>query len=158
MRTPPLLVLTAAVLATVTGCMSVPASRTAPPGPRPAPSVPERPATRAPSEGTAHEQVVTAPRPPEPPADAAVAEADGTAADAPAPHRGRLPAAPHPQHPRPAHHRERPRPAQAAPPPHHPAVRAPAAHRTVDPRMICQMAAGKVRPDLLTLCQGSFGQ
>ncbi|MER7988936.1 hypothetical protein ABTY53_25565 [Streptomyces noursei] len=158
MRTPPLLVLTAAVLTTVTGCMTVPASRTAPPGPRPAPSVPERPATRARSEGTAHEQVVTVPRPPQPPEDAAVAEADGAPADPPVPRRGRHPAAPPPQHARPAQHRERPRPAPAAPPPHHPAVRAPAAHGTMDPRVICRMAAGKVRPDLVMLCQGSFGQ
>ncbi|MEU7637403.1 MULTISPECIES: hypothetical protein [unclassified Streptomyces] len=158
MRTPHLLALTAAMLATVTGCVSVsaPTPRTAPSGPHPAPSVPERPGARAPSEAAPHEQVVSA-KHPAAPGDAAAPEADG-AADASAPRRGRHPDAahPHPARPAPPRHGEPPRSGYAAPPRHHPALGPPGAHGTMDSRMICGMAAGKVRPDVLTLCQGAF--
>ncbi|MFF2811556.1 hypothetical protein ACFVT2_31155 [Streptomyces sp. NPDC058000] len=166
MRAPHLLALTAAVLATATGCVSVsvPVPRTVPSGPVPAPSVPERPGAPVPSERAPHQQVVTAPRRSAPPEDATApaADPDGTAVDAraraesSAPDRRRHPAPPQHAGP-PPHHHDRPRPAHAAPPQHRPAVGPPRPRTTMDPRVICQMASGKVRSDLLRLCQGAFG-
>ncbi|MFE1174006.1 hypothetical protein [Streptomyces sp. NPDC058773] len=166
------LVATTAVLLTVGGCVALhPDGSPHDPGPAPGGRTvaPARPSPLLmPTQGTSRERLVDvasarkrAKRP------AASGKAHGARRHtAPGKRAERRPAGrPVPRRPRSAPSRPRPVPVRTVPQQRHQAEapprtlrRPPRPRSTVDPAVVCRMAAGRVRGDLLRLCHRTYGR
>lgn len=163
----------AAVLLTASGCVSLPAGGSlhepgrAPGGRTVAPARPSP--LLLPTQGSSRERLVdvaSAGRKPKRPSKSHKGDATPRHAT-PAPRRQRrvVQAPPHLSHARPA--RPRPVPARTTPRQgHHAPAPVTARERprqsrprpTIDPGVVCRMASGRVRPDLLQLCHRTYGR
>lgn len=166
------LVTATAVLLAVGGCVSLPADGS-PPDPGPASGgrtvAPARPSPLVlPSQGSARERLVdvaSARRKAKRPAASRKGHAARRHA-APGQRAERRPVGrPVPQPTHSVASRPRPVPARTAPGQRHHVATPPRAHRrpprprsTIDPGVVCRMAAGRVRGDLLRLCHRTYGR
>ncbi|MEU9123204.1 hypothetical protein AB0C96_25625 [Streptomyces sp. NPDC048506] len=156
------LITAAALLLLATGCVAVPATHPDPAGaahPRAATAAAQAPpgtgALTTPAQQRPRERLVVArphKRPHLKPLHSGHPSPSGYPLQAHAPQQqGTTPAATPRRAVRPAHRADTPkRPAAGRRP--RPRPRPP-----VDPRIMCRMASGEVRPDLLQLCRGMFG-
>lgn len=164
---PPLLLAAAAiVLLTTTGCVSVP-DHGSPRAPDRSPEVhtvaPARPSAQlTPTQEPAHERLVTV-------ADARTPMRHVRQAKAPARETAPRQRARQPQRWQAPHARQAPRQRVRQRPSSTPAsvrqqrpkrrtAAAPTPRETVDSRVVCRLASGNVRADLLRLCRGMYGR